>query len=176
MASGEPGTAAPSTLPTRRRTLRRSAGPAPAGAAAPSRSCASSRWWRTVRMCCLPARWRAMGRARSRSPKPCSAGWRPACCAWRDRQFFGFALWSLARGSGADLLWRVRKNMRLVPDRRLPDGSYLSTIYPSGTGSPPPHRRAHGAGDRLPVGGCRRRRTVLSAPHHDPRPRRGAGA
>ena len=45
-----------------------------------------------------------------------------------DRQFFGFALWSLARGSGADLLWRV---MRLVPDRRLPDGSYLSTIYPS---------------------------------------------
>ena len=48
-----------------------------------------------------------------------------------DRQFFGFALWSLARGSGADLLWRVRKNMRLVPDRRLPDGSYLSTIYPS---------------------------------------------
>ena len=48
-----------------------------------------------------------------------------------DRQFFGFALWSLARGSGADLLWGVRKNMRLVPDRRLPDGSYLSTIYPS---------------------------------------------
>ena len=48
-----------------------------------------------------------------------------------DRQFFGFALWSLARGSGADLLWCVRKNMRLVPDRRLPDGSYLSTIYPS---------------------------------------------
>ena len=48
-----------------------------------------------------------------------------------DRQFFGFALWSLARGRGADLLWRVKKNMRLVPDRRLPDGSYLSTIYSS---------------------------------------------
>ena len=48
-----------------------------------------------------------------------------------DRQFFGFALWSLARGRGADLLWRVKKNMRLVPDRRLPDGSYLSAIYPS---------------------------------------------
>ena len=48
-----------------------------------------------------------------------------------DRQFFGFALWSLACGSGADLLWRVKKNMRLVPERRLPDGSYLSAIYPS---------------------------------------------
>ena len=55
-----------------------------------------------------------------------------------DRQFFGFALWSLARGRGADLLWRVKKNMRLVPDRRLPDGSYLSTIY--STGSPPPYQ------------------------------------
>ena len=37
-----------------------------------------------------------------------------------DRQFVGFALWSLARGRGADLLWRVKKNMRLVPDRRCP--------------------------------------------------------
>jgi hypothetical protein len=48
-----------------------------------------------------------------------------------DRQFFGFALWTRAQGTGADLLWRVKKNMRLASDRRLPDGSYLSRIYPS---------------------------------------------
>ena len=48
-----------------------------------------------------------------------------------DRQFFGFQLWKQARDTGADLLWRVKKNVRLNCDRRLPDGSYLSTIYPS---------------------------------------------
>ena len=48
-----------------------------------------------------------------------------------DRQFFGFALWTRAQATGADLLWRIRKNMRLASDRRLPDGSYLSRIYPS---------------------------------------------
>jgi hypothetical protein len=48
-----------------------------------------------------------------------------------DRQFFGFALWNLARDSGADLLWRIKKNMRLACEKRLPDGSYLSHIYPS---------------------------------------------
>jgi hypothetical protein len=48
-----------------------------------------------------------------------------------DRQFFGFALWSQARDSGADLLWRIKKNMRLACEKRTPDGSYLSRIYPS---------------------------------------------
>ena len=48
-----------------------------------------------------------------------------------DRQFFGFALWTRARDSGADLLWRIKKNMRLALDRRLPDGSYLSRVWPS---------------------------------------------
>lgn len=48
-----------------------------------------------------------------------------------DRNFFGFALWTRAQGSGADLLWRIKKNMRLPRERRLPDGSYLSHIYPS---------------------------------------------
>jgi hypothetical protein len=48
-----------------------------------------------------------------------------------DRNFFGFALWKQARATGADLLWRVKKNMRLACDKRLPDGSYLSRIYPS---------------------------------------------
>ena len=48
-----------------------------------------------------------------------------------DRNFFGFALWNQARATGADLLWRVKKNLRLSCEKRLPDGSYLSRIYPS---------------------------------------------
>lgn len=48
-----------------------------------------------------------------------------------DRNFFGFALWKQAQATGTDLLWRVKKNMRLACEKRLPDGSYLSRIYPS---------------------------------------------
>ncbi len=48
-----------------------------------------------------------------------------------DREFFGYQLWKQARSTGADPLWRVKKNMRLVCEKRLPDGSYLSRIYPS---------------------------------------------
>ncbi len=48
-----------------------------------------------------------------------------------DRNFFGFALWNRARATGADLLWRVKKNMRLAVEERLPDGSYRSRIYAS---------------------------------------------
>jgi hypothetical protein len=48
-----------------------------------------------------------------------------------DRNFFGFALWNRARATGADLLWRVKKNLRLRVEQRLPDGSYLSRIYAS---------------------------------------------
>jgi hypothetical protein len=48
-----------------------------------------------------------------------------------DRAFFGFALWTKAQENGADLLWRIRKNLRLSTDKRLADGSYLSRIYAS---------------------------------------------
>ncbi|MGH8338285.1 MAG: IS4 family transposase, partial [Gammaproteobacteria bacterium] len=52
-----------------------------------------------------------------------------------DRNFFGFNLWEKARGmpagSGAELLWRVKKNLRLPCEKRLSDGSYRSTIYGS---------------------------------------------
>ena len=48
-----------------------------------------------------------------------------------DRNFFGFPLWKQAAATGADLLWRVKKNMRLVCEKRLPDGSYLSRIFAS---------------------------------------------
>lgn len=46
-----------------------------------------------------------------------------------DRNFFSFDLWNQARATGADLLWRVKKNLVLPCERRLPDGSYLGTIY-----------------------------------------------
>jgi len=48
-----------------------------------------------------------------------------------DRNFFGFDLWEKACATGADLLWRVKKNLRLPCEKRLADGSYLSTIYGS---------------------------------------------
>ncbi len=48
-----------------------------------------------------------------------------------DRLFFGFALWKQALATGADLLWRVKTNARLPCEKRLADGSYLSTVYPS---------------------------------------------
>src|ERR1700730_5708210 len=36
-----------------------------------------------------------------------------------DRQFFGFEFWNLARETGADLLWRIKKNMRLAREQLL---------------------------------------------------------
>jgi len=48
-----------------------------------------------------------------------------------DRNFFGFRLWNQARAGGADLLWRIKKNLRLPVDKPLPDRSYLSRIYSS---------------------------------------------
>ena len=48
-----------------------------------------------------------------------------------DRNFFSFQLWNKARATGADQLWRIKKNLRLPCEKRLPDGSYLSHIYGS---------------------------------------------
>jgi hypothetical protein len=48
-----------------------------------------------------------------------------------DRLFFGYKLWQTAAGTGADLLWRVKRTVRLDLERRLPDGSYLSYVYAS---------------------------------------------
>lgn len=59
------------------------------------------------------------------------AGLQKGMLCLADRQFFGFALWRLACGTGGDLLWRIKRNLRLACDKRLPDGSYLSRIYPS---------------------------------------------
>jgi len=48
-----------------------------------------------------------------------------------DRNFYGYELWNQARSTRADLLWRVKKNLRLPCEKRLPDDSYLSRVYAS---------------------------------------------
>jgi transposase IS4-like protein/DDE family transposase len=50
-----------------------------------------------------------------------------------DRLFPGYNLWRAAAQTGADLLWRVRRNARLDVEKRLRDGSYLSRIYANTT-------------------------------------------
>src|SRR5215217_3663593 len=47
-----------------------------------------------------------------------------------DRRFVGHALWQEAVATGAELLWRGKRNLRLPREVRLVDGSYLTTIYP----------------------------------------------
>lgn len=64
----------------------------------------------------------------------------PGMLCLADRQFFGYELWRQALATGADLLWRVKKNHNLPCEQRLPDGSYLSTLYPSAKA------RRHGIG------------------------------
>ena len=59
------------------------------------------------------------------------ASLQPGMLCLADRQFFGFDLWASADQTGADLLWRIKKNLRLPCEQRLPDGSYLSHIHPS---------------------------------------------
>ena len=63
-----------------------------------------------------------------------------------DRQFFSHALWQGAAATGADLLWRVRRNLRLPREARLADGSYLTTVYPTEK-----DRRHRAAGIRVRV-------------------------
>lgn len=48
-----------------------------------------------------------------------------------DRQFYGYDLWKRAASTGADLLWRLSKNLVFPCIQRLEDGSYLSKAYPS---------------------------------------------
>jgi Insertion element 4 transposase N-terminal/Transposase DDE domain len=56
---------------------------------------------------------------------------RPGMLCLADRFFPSHKLWRAAAQTGADLLWRTRHNARLEVEQRLPDGSYLSHIYPS---------------------------------------------
>lgn len=55
----------------------------------------------------------------------------PEMLCLADRGFFGYEAWRQASATGAALVWRVKKNLVLPCLKRLPDGSYLSRIYPS---------------------------------------------
>jgi hypothetical protein len=52
----------------------------------------------------------------------------PGMLCLADRLFYGFDLWNQALATGADLLWRVQKQVRLPLLQMLPDGSYLSEL------------------------------------------------
>lgn len=52
----------------------------------------------------------------------------PGMLCLADRFFPSFDLWQRAAATGADLLWRIRKNARLPVLERLADGSYLSVL------------------------------------------------
>lgn len=67
-----------------------------------------------------------------------------------DRGFFGFEMWQQGLATGAQLLWRIKKNMRLPCEKRLADGAYLSRIYPFRERSTASDQRACRAGDRVP--------------------------
>ena len=59
---------------------------------------------------------------------------KPGVLALADRGFYGFTLWQQAAATGADLLWRVKTNLRPRYLETLADGSWLARIVPtSGT-------------------------------------------
>lgn len=55
----------------------------------------------------------------------------PGMLCLADRYFHNYGLWREARATGANLLWRIKRNARLEMIERLPDGSYLTEIYPT---------------------------------------------
>jgi hypothetical protein len=75
----------------------------------------------------------------------------PGLLVLADRNFPGYQLWSAAAATGADLAWRIKRNLVLSPVRVLPDGSYLA-ILPT----PAEARRGHENRRRgkPPAAGC----------------------
>ena len=53
----------------------------------------------------------------------------PGMMMLADRGFYSVDLWRNAAATGADLLWRVRKDLVLPVVEQLPDGSYLTEIF-----------------------------------------------
>jgi hypothetical protein len=58
----------------------------------------------------------------------------PGMLCMADRGFNGYEHWRQACETGAQLLWRCAINRQLPVERELDDGSYLSSIRPSGIG------------------------------------------
>lgn len=56
---------------------------------------------------------------------------KPGMLCLADRYYYSYELWKTASQTGAELFWRVKSNLILKPHKFLPDGSYLSYLYPS---------------------------------------------
>ena len=52
----------------------------------------------------------------------------PGMLLLADRNFAGYELWGLVTAAGADMAWRIKKNLVLPPARILDDGSFLSVM------------------------------------------------
>src|SRR5215218_1565585 len=74
------------------------------------------------------------------------AALQPGMLCLADRQFFGHALWRIALDTGADLLWRVKHNLRPPREAVLADCSYRTAVSPSDKG-----RRHRTGGGRVRV-------------------------
>ena len=62
---------------------------------------------------------------------------RPGMLCLADRYFPGYPLWRDAQRTGAELVWRVREKVRFRVEEELPDGSYLSHMYPEWSNGKP---------------------------------------
>jgi Insertion element 4 transposase N-terminal/Transposase DDE domain len=58
----------------------------------------------------------------------------PGMLCMADRGFNGFEHWRQAQATGAQLLWRCSDTRQLTMNTLLDDGSYLSTLSPTGVG------------------------------------------
>lgn len=55
---------------------------------------------------------------------------KPGMLCLADRGFVGYPLWKRAKDTGADLVWRLRKDLVFPRETELEDGSYLSWMNP----------------------------------------------
>lgn len=55
----------------------------------------------------------------------------PGMLCLADRGFYSFAAWQAAAATGADLLWRIKANLKLDPVTELADGSWLAEVFDS---------------------------------------------
>lgn len=53
----------------------------------------------------------------------------PATLNLADRLYYSYDAWVTAGATGAHLLWRVKKDLKLNPEKWFEDGSYLARVY-----------------------------------------------
>lgn len=58
----------------------------------------------------------------------------PTMLLMADRGFFSYTAWKESAADGAQLLWRMKSSALLPVVQELPDGSYLSVLYPDPKG------------------------------------------